>query len=300
MSGKWQGKSRGGRTGYQIFIFLIRHLGVRSAYVLLFFVSLYFIPAAPKSTRTIWAYARKILKYNVFASVLFIWKNYFSFGKSLIDKTAISSGLSGRYNYQFDGIEPVLKSIEEGSGAIFICAHFGNWAAGESFFRKHNAKMNLVMYDNEYESIKQVLEKNNASGCLFNVIPVNGDSLAHVFMITEALERGESVCFMGDRYLNEDKLIAAELMGKKVSLPYGPFLLASRMKVPVFFFFSERLGNMTYNFKFRQASVPARNGQNEIAAQFTSVLEEELKLHPEQWYNYYDFWNLAEEDNAGA
>lgn len=44
---EWTGKSRGGGIGHAVFIFLIRHCGIRSAYLLLAFVACYFIPFAP-------------------------------------------------------------------------------------------------------------------------------------------------------------------------------------------------------------------------------------------------------------
>ena len=43
--GGWKGKSRGGKTGYSIFIYLIRHAGLFPAYFLLVFVAAYFVPA---------------------------------------------------------------------------------------------------------------------------------------------------------------------------------------------------------------------------------------------------------------
>jgi len=112
MAKNWQGKSRGGRTGYEIFVFLIRHSGVRTAYCLLAFVALYFIPAAPRSTADIWRYARKILGYGPLKSALFIYRNYFSFGKSIIDRVAISSGLSDRFHYKFEGYEALLEALD--------------------------------------------------------------------------------------------------------------------------------------------------------------------------------------------
>ena len=62
--GGWKGKSRGGKTGYSIFIYLIRHTGLFPAYCLLVLVAAYFVPASPSSTKDIWNYARKILKYG--------------------------------------------------------------------------------------------------------------------------------------------------------------------------------------------------------------------------------------------
>lgn len=61
---------------------------------------------------------------------------------------------------------------------------------------------------------------------------MNEDSLTHVFRITEALDRREYVCFQGDRYLNKEKLLTTSFMGKEAKFPMGPFLLASKLKVP--------------------------------------------------------------------
>lgn len=294
MADGWDGKSRGGRTGHRIFIFLIRHFGVKTAYVLLFFVVLYFIPAAPKSTGDIWRYARKILNYDMLRSAVFIFRNYWSFGQSIIDRFAITSGLDGKYSFEFENVEPIVGNISAGRGAVVICAHFGNWAAGEPFFRKYKAAMNLVMFDNEAAEIKKVISENGNPERGFKIIPVNRDNLMHVFMITEALDRGELVCLMGDRYLNEDKLLASGLLGHPAKFPYGPFLLASKLKIPVFFYNAVRRQGMTYRFSFRQAEIPKQEKGAEMAVlkQFTETLGNFLRQYPEQWYNYYDFWGL--------
>lgn len=131
--GTMAGKIPGRKDGLSDIHFLIRHCGVKAAYFLLFFVALYFIAAAPSSTADIWRYARKILGYGRLKSAAFIFRNYFSFGQSIIDKVAISSGLSDRYNYKFEDFDLLKDAVEAGRGAIIIGAHFGNWAAGEPF-----------------------------------------------------------------------------------------------------------------------------------------------------------------------
>ena len=294
MARGWQGKSRGGKTGYAIFIFLIKHCGLGTAYVLLFFVSFYFIPAAPRSTVDIWHYARKVLRYGVLKSAVFIWKNYYSFGQSIIDRFAISAGLQDRFRFEFENLELMRDSVLAGNGAIVMGAHFGNWAAGEPFFKEFRAKLNLVMYDNEHADIKEVLEENQKSDAPFKIIPVNKDNLAHIFMITEALDRGELVCFLGDRYVNEEKLMTSALMGREARFPFGVFHLAARMRVPVLLYFSVREPHMTYRFSFSMIEQPERRKDAEsiVLEQFVRALEKELAAHPEQWYNYYDFWGL--------
>ena len=39
---EWQGKSKGNVLGYKIFVFCIKHFGVRFAYFVLYFVAFYY------------------------------------------------------------------------------------------------------------------------------------------------------------------------------------------------------------------------------------------------------------------
>ena len=46
-----------------------------------------------------------------------------------------------------------------------------------------------------------------------------------------------------------------------------------------------------------KADIPQRSKEGPrpeqaVLEQFASVLSEEILRHPEQWYNYYDFWEF--------
>ena len=63
---KWDGKSKGSVLGYQIFVFCIKHLGVRTAYFMLYFVAAYYFLFLKKSNRVIFYYFHKRLGYSRF------------------------------------------------------------------------------------------------------------------------------------------------------------------------------------------------------------------------------------------
>ena len=86
----WKGKTRGGTFGYLFFIYLIKYLGITAAYIFLSLVVLYFIPFAPKATKSTWFYARHILKYSRIRSVGMLLRNYYRLGQILIDKTQLT------------------------------------------------------------------------------------------------------------------------------------------------------------------------------------------------------------------
>jgi predicted LPLAT superfamily acyltransferase len=291
---KWKGKTRGGTFGYLSFIYLIKYLGITAAYILLCFIIPYFILFAPKATGSIWLYSREILKYNRSKSIKILFLNYFSFGRVLIDKIAINAGYKNKYQFEFDNYRQFLDILHGDHGVIMIGAHVGNWEAGSPFFQDSDRKMHIVIYDDEHEKIKDMLEKNGMEK-EYKFIPVNKDNLKHIFQITEVLNKKEHVCFQGDRYLNTERVLTHDFMGKDANFPEGPFLLASRLKAPVVFYFAMREKKCTYRFYFYIADPVVRDKDNKpekvLLDQYITYLEQIVKQYPEQWFNYYKFWN---------
>lgn len=292
----WKGKTRGGAFGYLFFIYLIRYLGITAAYTFLSLVVLYFIPFAPKATKSTWGYARRILRYSRMRAAGLLLRNYYRLGQILIDKVAIGNGMVGKYHFRFEHYPEFLDVLNSNQGVIMIGAHVGNWEIGAPFFDDYGKKINIVMYDAEHRRIKEMLEKNGKAG-EYKIIPVNEDNLTHVFRIKEALDKREYVCFQGDRYVNKEKLLSCPFLGKEAQFPAGPFLLASRMKVPVVFYFAMREAGRTYRFHFTvsEKSIPVKGIKPEEALlhQYVAALEQMIDQYPEQWFNYYPFWSAS-------
>ncbi|HAB28688.1 MAG TPA: lipid A biosynthesis acyltransferase, partial [Xanthomarina gelatinilytica] len=99
MAAEWQGKSRGTVLGYKIFVFFMKKVGIGAAYFILYFVAAYFCFFSKDSTKSIYYYLRHRLKYSKLKSVFGIFKSYYVFGQTILDKIAISSGLSDRFTY---------------------------------------------------------------------------------------------------------------------------------------------------------------------------------------------------------
>ncbi|MDU1890219.1 MAG: acyltransferase [Dysgonomonas sp.] len=290
---KWKGKTRGGAFGYLFFIFLIRKCGINIAYAFLSSIILYFIPFAPKATKSIWKYSRNILKLGIMQSIAMLFRNYYRLGQILIDKVAIGNGLESKYNFCFENYDKFLDILNSDTGVIIIGAHVGNWEIGTPFFEDYGKKINIVLYDAEYQKIKDILKKNSTTAD-FKIIPVNKDDLSHIFAIKEALDDKEYICFQGDRFLDKERTIGCSFMGKDALFPSGLFLLAAKMNVPVVFYFAMREPYKTYRFHFMFAEPiekqRGRQAEETLLKEYASSLEDILKKYPEQWFNYYDFW----------
>src|SRR5690606_37108351 len=160
MAAEWQGKSRGTVLGYRIFVFFMKNVGIRAAYFILYFVVAYFCFFSKESTKSIHYYLRHRLKYSKLKSLLSIFKSYYVFGQTIIDKIAISSGLSHKYTYESDGVDFIIDTLKEKKGGILISAHVGNFEISEYFFGEleENASISLLTTDIEHTAIKDYLD----------------------------------------------------------------------------------------------------------------------------------------------
>ncbi|CAI8921522.1 lipid A biosynthesis acyltransferase [Chryseobacterium sp. IT-36CA2] len=289
---KWKGKSKGTVLGYRIFVWCIRNIGIRSSYGVLYFVTAYYSLFQKKSNQYILYYFQKRLNYGYWKSKASIFKSYFTFGKVLIDKTAISAGLREKYTYEFDGIENLRNLLAAKKGGVLISAHIGNFEIAEHFFADidFDCQINLVTTDQEVTVIKEYLESVAVKESNIKFIYVKED-MSHIFEINKALSENELICFTGDRYFEGSKYLEAELLGKSAKFPAGPFLIASRLGVPVVYVYVMKEKNLHYHLYARVArNIKNRDSQG-LLQSYVDNLETMVKKYPLQWFNYFDFWD---------
>lgn len=286
---EWDGKSKGNLLGYQIFVFLIKNLGVRASYFVLYFVATYYFLFLRKANRAIFHYFHKRQGYPAGKARRMVYSSYYTFGQTLIDKTAISAGMRDRFTYEFDGIENIKNLLDQKNGGVLISAHIGNFEIAEYFLSDldYEFNINLVTSDMEHQVIKEYLE-SIATKSTVKFIVIKED-LSHIYEINGALANNELICFTGDRYMEGVKYITEPFLGEDANFPAGPFLIASRLKVPVVFVYVMKEPNLHYHLYARVAEVKHRDEKGLLRAYISSV-ESMLKRYPTQWFNYFDFW----------
>lgn len=284
---EWKGKSRGTVSGYKIFIFLIKKVGINSAYFLLIFVAAYYFFFTPKQTLATYDYFRKRRKNSVLKSLINAYANYYVFGQTLIDRVAITSGLAHKYTYEFDGIENIHNLSTENSAGILISAHVGNFELAPYFMEDFKKQIHLVTTDEESRAIKSYLA-SIMSKPKTEFILVKED-LGHIFEINQVIEQKELICFTGDRFKGNTKTLTGNFLGYPAEFPAGPFLISSRLATPVLFVYVMREKGRHYHLYARKAIFKSRDSQAIFDAYLKSM-EEILDKYPLQWFNYYKFW----------
>ena len=290
---QWDGKSKGTVLGYKIFVFFMKKAGIKTAYFILYFVASYYFIFLKKSNQSIFYYFKERIGYSNIKSKWMVYKSYFTFGQTIIDKICITSGMRNKFTYEFDGLEILNKLLADKKGGVLISAHIGNFEIAEYFFSEIDVdfQINLVTSDLEHSAIKNYLNKISKVSKIKLIIIK--DDLSHIFEINAALARNELVCFTGDRYFEGVKSLKAELLGEEANFPAGPFLIASRLKVPVVFVYVMKEPNFHYHLYTREAQVSHRDEKGLLKA-YIDNLELMLKKYPLQWFNYFDFWSKFE------
>jgi len=288
----WQGKSKGTTFGYSIFVAVIKKFGVLPAYLLLRVVSFYYFLFSWRSSKIIYNFYRNKLQFGKLKSLSKLYRNYYIFGQTLIDKIAVMSSAENKFTFNFDGEHILRKITAQQNGGMLLSAHIGNWEIAGFLLKRLDTKINIVIFDGEHQKIKQYLDSVTGEHTA-NFIIIRND-LSHIYEIAAALKNNELVCMHADRFIEGNKTLTTDFLGHRAKFPLGPFLLAAQFKVPVSFVFAMKETNLHYHFFASEIKEYSTQSKDEfikvMLTEFAAEMEKKVKDYPEQWFNYYDFW----------
>lgn len=178
------------------------------------------------------------------------------------------------------------------SATILILSHFGGWSASTNTTHSKNM-VNIVMQETMKDGIKDI-ETELGFKSTVNVIDINKGAIAVSIAIANALMKDEIVAIMGDRALNESGTALVKFFGEEAYFNKNPFQIAYKMKKPLVAYFIVLTGIQSYEkilLKIpmdyeAEMDIAIKNAMNIYVKKY----EELLVQHPEQWLNFYDFW----------
>lgn len=270
----------------------MRNGGMRGAYLFLYLVVTWFFLFDRKSNRYTNLYFRRILKFSRWKSFRYVFKTYYRFGQTFLDKVAILSGMYTDFSIEFDGHDRLMKMAADNTGGVLISAHVGNWEIAGHFLKKTNNPVNVLMYDREREAVKKVL-KDSIENRSFKMITIQND-FSHLLEIKRAMDAKEFICAHGDRVVKADPVRnkRIDFLGQPVNIPRGPFELSVRFNVPHIFVFAIKESAKHYHFYAIEGRPESRGNVDMMIEDYVASMEKLLRAHPEQWFNFYDYWGF--------
>ena len=194
------------------------------------------------------------------------------------------------YTFEYDNIKIPTKILE--SGTVLVYSRFGGWAASSSGAHVKN-KINIVMQEVMLDGIKQ-LEKSMGLKSQLNIIDLNQGAIAVSVQIANALMNEEVVTIMGDRASNKKAEMEVIFLNQKAHFNKNPFQIAYKTDKPILVYFIILTGIQKYKVEYIRINID-KSKKEEVAvkeslAQYVEKLEEIVRRYPNQWFNFYDFW----------
>ena len=287
----WQGKTGGGRTGQFLLLKILRRIPVTTLYPVLWFVVPFYLLFARKGRSAMWHYFRQIRHYGRFAAVISVIRNHFVFGRVVLDKFALAAG---RHDFVIETKEQddIESLIEDEKGFIIAGSHIGNFELLGHYLPQNKKKVNCLIYGGENQDFQQ---KRDAEFARSNVqlVPIRED-MTHLFAIKKALEQGEIVVCFCDRVFSDEKTVSVDFLGRNADFPTGIFRLANLFDTPVVtgFLMKEKKNHYSCYMHILNTEDAKENTPQKLVQRYAHSLEKVLEIHPEQWFNYFDFWKL--------
>ena len=194
----------------------------------------------------------------------------------------------------------IAECLRAGNGLIVWTAHVGNWEFASRLLAMY-AQVNVARVVEEKPA--EITLRNLMANERLKIVDLKRGVAATIELL-QALRRNEIVAMQGDR-VYQRHACHVPFFSQPTSFPIGPFLLSQVSGAPVLPAFMIRRGWLRYQVlmgdPIAAVSSAVRGGDGNAALSVpmchaVKFLEETLTTHCDQWMNFFDFWQDAEED----
>jgi predicted LPLAT superfamily acyltransferase len=289
----WDGKGTGSAAGNKSFLWIIRHLGIVPAYLLLLPVCLSYALTDEKTKTALSAFRQKL---GLESPLLPLYRHILSFGMSLVDRMAFLLRSKSPFTYDCINEEYITGTIAQGKGAILLGAHVGNWeVAGNLLVDRIQTPVHAIMLDAEREEL-QAVYRPAMDQRRIHIIPMSANGLDTVVQAMACIRKNEILALLGDRVLDQQSE-RIPFLGSPAAFPKGPFVLAALTGAPIIPVFALKKGLFHYRFVGYEPIVVKPDSEQDrdrailqAMKTYVSILEKVTRENPFQWFNFYKFW----------
>jgi len=291
MERNWAGTTYGNGWMHKWLIRMLRYSDVRLWYA---FVAVCVVPVCllvNPAQKIIYHYFRKRWHYSKVRAALATYRNFYLFAQVVIDKFAMYAGK--HFNIEIVGNEHFLALASREEGFVQLSAHVGNYEIAGYSLVAEKKRFNALVFGGEKASVMKNRNKMFANTNI-NMIGIDAD-MSHLYEINSALANGEIVSMPGDRIFGSEKSIETDLLGATAHLPAGPFRVATMRGLDCLAVNVMKTGAKSYRIYVSpliyNKQAPRPEQVRGLADSYARELERIVTMYPEQWYNYFEFWN---------
>jgi predicted LPLAT superfamily acyltransferase len=230
-------------------------------------------------------------------------RHFLRFGEAALDKLA-----GWRGDIRLDQIELVGREhyqAARGHGALILGSHLGDLELCRALGHQEGAvRITALVFTRHAARFNALMQEINPQAGL-NLVQVQELGADTAILLKERLDAGEWVVIVGDRtsVTREKRVVWADFLGAPAPFPLGPFALSAVLGCPTYLMFG-----LKEQGRFRVHFEPFADGQPLPRANRQQLLEarvrhyaERLEAHclqaPLDWFNFFDFWHLTDEQD---
>lgn len=289
---------RGSLTLLRMMTFVSLRLGRPVGRFILRFIAAYFFLFAPSARPHSLAYLRTVLGRAPRARDRF--RQVHAFASVILDRLYLVNERYHLFDVTLEGEALMEAQLRSGQGALLMGAHFGSFEILSAIGRRQpGLRVAMAMYQANAHKLTAMLQAVNPA----NRAEIIGLGQLHAMLrIREWLDGGGFVGILGDRTFRSEPGIVVPFFGRPALFPLGPMRLAALLRRPVFFMLGIYRGANRYHALFAPLAdfTHTEPAEREAAVEaairhFAALLEQHCRSDPYNWFNFYDFWQGAEQ-----
>ncbi len=290
------GKKRWEAVGHWWFYTVMRLFGYQGARLLLVVVVTAYLLCSRRIHRLVTPYLchRFPDRDSRLSRFVQAWRIVYSFGTVLVDRAWLGIKKDAQFIGSFPDYHQLLSLLEEKKGVILLIAHVGPWQSAWQWLGELPARVHGLMQYHPDDVAKHYFDLGIRKRP-FEIIDVESP-FGGMIEAAAALQRGEIVAIMGDRYI-KGPFVTASFLGEATRFPASAYTLAATTGASVAVLLTAKTGVKTTEVRLYdnwQPHCADRCERDDMikqgAERFSRSVEDYLRSYPWQWYNFFNFW----------
>lgn len=287
---------KGSVFGIRVFVWFVTVFGRPAGRAVLAVVMLYYAVFGRTARRA----SRTFLEHlDIVPTFSRVYQHLLRFGQVTLDRVFFVRGDIHLFDIERNGSHHLESRLANNEGAILLGAHMGSFEAMRARAERADFPINVIGNFRNARMINAVLRSLNPDAHV-RFMDLAGGRLDVLLDAKERVDRGEFVALLGDRVTKGDRSAVVDFLGAKARFPTGPYLLAATLKCPIYLTVGVYRGGNRYTFfceEFaEQVKLPRKGKEEALAAyaqQYADRIAEKCRMAPENWFNFYDFWEVS-------
>jgi predicted LPLAT superfamily acyltransferase len=225
-----------------------------------------------------------------------VFAHIYSFAATLLDRVYMAAGDFDRFEVTIERLSLVDQALQAGRGCMLLGSHLGSFDLMMLAQRAMDGRpISVMMRLDPRSRLRRIAGIDDQA---LNVIALgNPGSFLRAY---ETLTQGGIVAVLADR-IDGGVHLPAHFLGRTTAMPVAPHVLAARSGAIVLMCFGLYEGGNCYRIEFTEFGAAVPRVSRGIALQpmvdrYAAVLEQYARRYPLNWFNFYPYWDAAEDD----